>query len=249
MKITTKIRTDVINKLTKKFGTACLRRDAFLERVLEIEIPALDKEVAIPNSDEARKAVSQSLTELIKKDKMKAVSFSLRDDLVKQLDEICNRKNIVRDAFFNRVLFLLASRPKDIDRLFFFYREDDWRIEVWSELRPDGPFFNNVFYPLEPEIDPFWTIRAGLELEISNSKLVDYEVPKTGEIIQVKMDANGRPHLPESLYTVTFTENELMGLNTYIHEWQIPGHQEQTKYDKELDELLDDLFGLGGNEK
>lgn len=79
--------------------------------------------------------------------------------------------------------------------------------------------------------------------------MVDYEVPKTGEIIQVKMDANGRPHLPESLYTVTFTKNELMGLNTYIPEWQIPGHQEQIKYDKEFDELLDELLGLGGNEK
>lgn len=249
MKITTKIRTDVINKLTKKFDAACLRRDAFLERVLEIEIPALDKEVAIPNSDEARKVVSKSLAELIKEDRMKPVSFSLRDDLVKQLDEICKRKNIVRDAFFNRVLFLLASRPEDIDHLFFFHREDDWRTEVWSELRNDGPFFNNVFYPLEPEIDPFWPIRAGLELEISNSKLIDYEVPKTGEIIQVKMDANGRPHLPESLYTVTFTENELMGLNTYIPEWKIPGPQEQDKPQKELDELLNELFGLGGNEK
>lgn len=248
MKITTKIDTKVIDKLRKKSDAACLRRDAFLERVLEIEIPALDKEVAVPNSDEARKVVSKSLASLGKENRMKPVSFSLRNDLVAQLDDICERKRIVRDAFFNRVLFLLAAPPKIIDHLMFFYSED-WRTEVWSELKSEGPFFNNVFYPLEPEIDPFWPIREGLKLLNGQSKLTDYEDPSSGQIIQIKMDINNRPRLPDSIYTITFTEKELLGLNCYLPEWEIPGHQEQDKYQKELDEHLDELLGLGGNKK
>src|SRR3546814_3810655 len=57
-------------------------------------------------------------------------------------------------------------------RFFFFFfkqktayemRISDWSSDVCSSDL-DGPFFESGFYPLEAPVDPFWAIRAGLEL-------------------------------------------------------------------------------------
>lgn len=211
-KISTKVWRKVMVSFDKKLSLACLRRDAFLNRLLETELPELDDEIPLANSVDAQQFVIEHLNSL----DWKPVSLALRSDLVEKLNDICARKRIVRDAFFNRLFFLLSVPPKVID-LLFFNDDANWRTEVWIEYRNDGPAFNNTFYPLEPEINPFWAIREGLALE-------DRE---------------------EHFYAITFDDKnfkdaDLYGLNCYLPDDRIPDHPAYLK-PKSLDDLLSEL--------
>lgn len=239
-KISTKIWRPILEKLDQKLDAACLRRDAYLNRVLEVELDFLDKEVSIPNSLEAFSFVSERVDQLDRK----LVSLALRPDLIDRLNEICQRKRIVRDAFFNRLFLLLAGSPKTIDHLLF--RGADWRTEVWSECKNDGPAFHNTFYPLEQDIDPFWAIRAGLELFSEDTELHDYTVPGSGDLVKVQRDLGGEVYPTNSIYTILFTNTQvkamdLYGLNCYVPDWQIPNHPAELEYRKRLDDLFAEL--------
>lgn len=242
-KISVKIWRPVIDKLTRKLDAACLRRDAYLNRVLETEISYLEHEVTRSNSEAARRFIADRIDHLDRK----LVSLSLNPDLIDRLDKVCSDKLIVRDAFFNRLLFLLAASPKVIDRVFFPGEAGQWRKDVWSENKHDGPFFQNVFYPLEPVIDPFWPIREGIDLYFSN---VDSE----GFSVEEASRGGSGSHdnwVPYRLYTAIlndaiFSDIDLYGLNCYLPDSHVPGHPEEAKRRRSLDELLE-LFE--GNSK
>lgn len=241
-KISTKIWRPIIEKLDKKMNAACLRRDAYLNKVLEIELPYLDREVSLANSAAAQAFVAQRLDQLDRK----LVSLALRPELVERLNDICTRKRIVRDAFFNRLFLLLTASQKVINHLLFPAVGDQWRTEVWSEYKHDGPFFQNTFYPLEQDIDPFWPIRAGIEFYGKQSELRDYTNPETGAIIRVQRDLTGKISLEESLYTSLLTNTQvkntdLFGLNCYIPDWRIPDHPAELEYRKQWDDIFQDL--------
>jgi hypothetical protein len=238
-KISTKIWQPIIQKLEEKMNAACLRRDAYLNKVLEIELPYLDREVSLANSAAAQSFLTQRLDQLDRK----LVSLALRPDLIERLNDICTRKRIPRDAFFNRLFLLLAASAKVIDHLLFPAVGDRWRTEVWSEYKHEGPFFQNTFYPLEQDIDPFWAIRAGIEHYSELSELHDYTNPETGKVIHVQRDFIGNIAPENSIYTSLLTNKQienadLYGLNCYIPDHHILGHPAELKYRKKLDEML-----------
>lgn len=239
-KISVKVWRPVLDKLERKIEGSCLRRDAYLNKVLDVELPLLDDEVSLPNSSEAHAFVANRLDQLDRK----LVSLALRSDTVDRLNEICSRKRIVRDAFFNRVFLFLAASPQLVDRLLFPGLGDSWRTEVWSEYKHDGPFFQNTFYPLEQDIDPFWAVRAGIELTNDDSDLVDYICPDSGETVRVGQDVNGNVSPQTSFYTQLLHEKQLkdedlFGLNCYVPNWLVPGHEAERTFRKQLDDLID----------
>ena len=215
MKISANILSATALKLPRKFKNACLRRDDYLAKVIELELEYLEEEVPEPNSEAARTFIKRSLNdERLEKQWM---SIQLPGYLVEKLDETCKKINIPRDAFLNRLLFMLAAPPKTIDEIFFDDFED-WRTEVWGEGKYEGPFYENVFYPLEQAIDPFWPIRYGLELKRQ------YRKNSTWNFYTTQLD-NG---LGANLY----------GLNCYLPDHSIPGSHENKKFLAELDALL-----------
>ncbi len=239
-KISTKIWRPILEKLDKKVDAACLRRDAYLSKVLEIEIAMLESEVSIPNSKDALNFISNRLDILDRK----LVSLTLDSELVDRLNAICSRKRINRDSFFNRLFLVLAASSKLIDRLFFL-NEENWRRYVWEAYKHEGPFFHNSFYPLEQEINPFWAVRCGIEL-CNEDELVDYTEPESGNSIRVQKSFEGNVYPSTNLYTIIFEDKELKntdlyGLNTYIPDWQIPGHPAASTYAAGLDDLLAEL--------
>jgi hypothetical protein len=167
--------------------------------------------------------------------------------LTQRLNEICSRKGIVRDAFFNRLFLLLAAAPKVIDTLLFQSGGSEWRGKVWREVNDDnGYFFNNSFYPLEPMTDPFWAIRSGLEIYAEEYPgLQDYIEPLTGQTIRVQISAGGDPIPPDSVYTTIFEQKvlgqDLHGLSCFFPDWLIPDHDSTKARQLKLDELLGDL--------
>jgi hypothetical protein len=214
--ISTKIWRPVLDKLNTKLEQACLRRDAYLNRVLDVELSALDEELPLANSNSARQFIAEHLDKLDRK----PVSLSLRPDLVERLDEICERKQIVRDSFFNRLFFFLAVPVEWFTQSFPL--DENWIREVWFsdsheyELTRNNPGFQNLFYPLEPVIDPFWALRKGLDLSEGNSAR-------------------------KGIYTVVLRESpkgsDLWGLNCYLLDREVPGLPEPSE-PLSLDDLL-----------
>ena len=237
-KISVKIWKPIIKKLDEKLDTACLRRDAYLAKLLAVELDHLDDEVSIPNTQASYDFVFSQLDAFDRK----LVSLALPQELTTRLNEICSRKRIVRDAFFNRLFLLLAAAPSVVDNLLFEDFADDWRREVWSEYKHEGPFFQNGFYPLEPMVDPFWAVRCAMSMYAVNGGLEDYVEPVSGKAIRIARDLTGVPIPADSVYTTVFKQkaggNDLRGLSCYLPDSEIPGSDAEKVYQAKLDEIL-----------
>ena len=66
-KISVKIWRPLIDKFDAKIELACLRRDAYLNKVLDVELNFLDEEVSIPNSQASYDYVFDRLDRLDRK--------------------------------------------------------------------------------------------------------------------------------------------------------------------------------------
>ncbi len=240
-KISVKIWRPLIGRFNEKIKAACLRRDPYLASVLERELPLLDQEISVPNSAAAEAFVADRLDQIDRK----LVSLALPPTLTAYLTDICTRKRIVRDAFFNRVFFLLAAQPRLLDAL-LFPEEPRWRTEIWSEHRNDGPFFQNGFYPLEPEINPFWALRTAFEVRAEREESVeDYVDPASGHKVRVMRDLTGAimpiPGIYSTVIEVPARQTELLGLSCFLPDSRIPGTSAAQAVSSKLDELLASL--------
>jgi len=240
-KISVQIWRPVLNKLTAKMEAACLRRDAYLERVLATEIDHLDTEVAVPNTELARDYIAKRLDTLDRK----LVSLAIEPALVARLNDICKRKNIVRDSFFNRLFLLLAAGPKTIDRL---YRDLDekWRQHVVEAYRFDGAFYRDLFDPLEPHTDPLWALRAAHEIGNEQTQTEDWTDPATGQVARVTRSITGELRLLPNVHTAifaatTFKDIDISGLNVHLQDSWVPGSAAAEAERQQLDDLLSDL--------
>jgi hypothetical protein len=240
-KISVKIWRPLIARLNDKVMTACLRRDLYLARVLAHELPLLDQEISVANSAAAEQFVDERLDEMDRQ----LVSLALPPALTAQLKDICARRRIVRDAFFNRMFLLLAARPRALDAL-LFPDNPDWRAEIWSEYRNDGPFFQNGFYPLEPEVNPFWALRTAFEVRAEQDETVgDYVDPASGNRVRVLHDLTGAvipvPGIYSTVFDVRKGQTGLLGLSCFLPDSRIPGSSAAKSLNGKLDELLKDL--------
>ena len=199
--------------------------------------------MSIPNSKESYDYVSKRLDKLDRN----LVSLALPLDITDRLKEICSRKRIVRDAFFNRLFLLLAVSPKFIDTLLFDGVANNWRGAVWNESKHDGSFFQSGFYPLGQDINPFWAIRDGMRIYAEEAGLEDYVEPTSGKTIRVQRDPINDAVMPaDSLYTTIFdrTAQDLLGLSCYVPDSRIPGNDSERERQSKLDELLEGLERL-----
>ena len=242
-KITAKVWRRVVDRLNRKLRKACLRRDAYLTRVLEVEVPELDAEVSIANTEQAERYVAGKLLEF----DLKPVSMALPVSLVDRLNDTCRRKRIVRDAFFNRLFLLLAAEPGLIDRLYWLDDEDNWRGEIWAEFKHEDPFFRNVFYPLEQAIDPLWPMREALRLRAARDGTATWTSPGTGETIEVQHAITGEAEPVHSIYGAPFLlktrgPEELVAFSTYLPDRCIPGSAAESLHARRVDDVLGDLL-------
>ncbi len=222
-KITIQVWRPVLERFDAAIDHACLRRDAWLSRVLDVEVDALDAEVPYPNTDGARKLVGERLARL----ERRLVSLKLPVTTLARLEATCERKRIVRDAFFNRLFLLLAAKPDTIDRLFAL--EDGWVNNVWTEYRNEL-FFDNAFRPLHQEVNPLLALRTALEMRYDGVELADAVDGASGTRYRIVPDllddldpaATGtRGSPPDSIYSRYFDlrlkdGTDLIGLNTFV---------------------------------
>ncbi|MEK7995662.1 MAG: hypothetical protein AAB403_17825 [Planctomycetota bacterium] len=95
----------LLREFNSTIERACLRRDAYLDRVFAHEAEVLKDEIPCRNSPEARAYLQSKLEDL---DRL-PVNFSLSPDTIKAVNRACEELNVIRDCFINRVLFLLFA--------------------------------------------------------------------------------------------------------------------------------------------
>ena len=221
-KILVSVWTHLIALLNKKVDKACLNRDAYLDHVLRHEANKLIPEIEIPNSPEARAHLSQHLALL----ERKPVSFTLSPETIAAIDTNCQAKNIPRDCFINRVLFMLV-----VDQRTFFIRLAQFApAEVWSNVLDSyGRIFDNhlldgslnLIHEMVTD-DPFFAVRACIDI--------------------ARQDDDGfLPHLHSIPMHKDLLKDQvpsMLGLNCYLPDNMIEGRPAQIEAAKKMEDLL-----------
>lgn len=226
-KVGTRIWTPLLEKFTARMDSACLRRDALLTKILEEELDVLDSEVAEPNAEAASKFIAARLDALPRK----LVTFTLPQNLVQRLDDICERKRIVRDSFFNRLFFLLVADYRLITHLFFEGNEQ-WFHDLLEKTDFSSSAAGSLLDPIPDFRNPFTTIREGLWID---SKRLAEEAGITGDPEQWISDRR--------IYTAPITDKisskvDLSGLNVRLPDRLVPGATDHYGVPVNLDDLL-----------
>ena len=119
-KLTAKLYPPVLWAFDRQLTSALLRRDAFLDRVIEQEIANVKEDLAGKrNTDAARRHISRCLNLLggAKTGPLQAVSISVRKSTAKALRDVVAEHNLCRDSLVNWIIVLLRSTDDLLDAL------------------------------------------------------------------------------------------------------------------------------------
>jgi len=229
-KVSVKIWRDLIPKLDKKIEAACLRRDAYLSKVIGAEVQRLDSDVSVPNSEQAFAFISKRLDRLDRK----LVSFTLDSTVAERLNKVCADKRIVRDAFFNRLIFWLVASPNVVDRILGANWESNLReaeLAIGFQWGAPYPLDDSVIGSL---VDPLWPVHEHFKLLRDGTLAASIDAG-------LEVDALAQSSSP-SFYTCMLNDKciknvDLTGLNTYLFDIDVPGTAVQREFDGDWEVL------------
>lgn len=140
-KITARLYEPMYKDFDRQLSAALLRRDAFLDRMVRVEIPHLREDLVGKRlSPEAHRFIAGKLKSLGNKSdpELKQISIAVADTTAKALRAATVKHNLVRDAFLNRLIALLRASDKLLDLLALPKTVgNDWRDG--SEPMPTSP--------------------------------------------------------------------------------------------------------------
>jgi hypothetical protein len=220
-KVLVNVHKPLIELMKCKFDAACLKRDAYLDKALLIEAGLLKKEVTTPNSDTSKSYIVENLKKL----RLKPLNLLLSTETVQLINEVCQEKNVPRDAFINRVFLLLISSDTILKALFDdkeLKNGEDHHLDYVSDYcGPEKLFYNrfNVIDIIEGfvEASPFW----GLRYVLDGRSLYNYAFRR-----------GALDNLPDE-HDCFKTDNSL-GFNTFMTDDYV---SKQKTLDIEIDEL------------
>lgn len=156
-KITVKIIPSLLASLSDQLSTCFIKRDAFIEHLIETETPHLAKEMAGKRqSNQARQYIAGEL----KRKGTTTVNVKIKQSTANCLNELVKETNMVRDAFINQIILLLTASPQ---------------LLALAEIPRSGPGGDLSTSPLSAMTelvgDPFfhyrqWAGDAGIYLEV-----------------------------------------------------------------------------------
>jgi hypothetical protein len=160
-KITVQLWGPLLAKLNEQAADACLNRDAYLDKVFAHEAAMLRKELkGKRNSDRARAFIKQCFAQV--KD-LRQVSFTLGADTADSLTDACDKVNVWRDVFVNRVIYFLVARSSVIESQLDFQfgdHADSILDDGWERSILLGPRLGAIRDLVVG--DPFLSIRLAL---------------------------------------------------------------------------------------
>jgi len=224
----------LLDALSRRVEQSCLRRDAFLERVISAELPLLEKEISTPNSPEAQKCIADHLRLL----PSKPLTLHLTPPTIKRLDGICHEKRLVRDAFINRLILCLVAPRKLLNVIF---TTDDYQEDVGEQWEENpGERHQWQILRMAPDLitEPFAFVRMCLDIDNERNGLSK----RTGTTFY-------NAYIPQNLFGNPDKSSEqgksgapnVLGLNVYLPDVLVPGHPSQKALDADLGLELDDL--------
>lgn len=214
-------------KFSKQMDEVALKRDAFLDRVLDHEAKQVLREIPKPNSKLAHGFLLRKVREL---DSTK-VNLTLSLRTFELIDKACTEKNIPRDCFINRVILMLVAGRRfyaqllEDDEFDSYVLDPDNREEFYggfhlSSLDAIGSVVND---------DPFRPIRY--LIKYANQQRARDLNPLLAIPVTPVMFNSHPP--PEALY----------GLNCWLPDDYVPGTAAHKKQQRHFDQLGSEMFG------
>lgn len=226
-KTSIRIWQPVLDRFNERINAACLRRDAWLTKVLDHELPHLEAEIRNPNSEAAQRFIASRLDALPRK----LVTLTLPDELVRTLDDICQRKRIVRDSLFNRLFFLLVADFRLKTRL-FFDGDNSWFPRLLERTNVSSSAAGDLLDAVPEFRDPFLAIREGQRV------LRDELIKEFGTPERADEWFDERRIYTAPITETTFPKIDLSGLNVYLSDLNVPGTAEHGHLSTLLDDFL-----------
>lgn len=162
-----------------------IKRDSYLNALLEAEIGRLESEVRFVTPPAARHTIGVRLRSLQKRER---ITLSLDRDLAERIDNVLEQRNISRDSFVNRVLFFLVAKPKHLDMLGLSREELSGKMQAcdpaWSFLKDpfrairhaNGGRLYSIVFPDTP-LDRNWPNLFGLNCAVSEEEWERVQTP------------------------------------------------------------------------
>lgn len=197
-KITVKIYEPLLRDLDKQLDALFIKRDAFLNHMIQLETDYLANEMAGKRlSTRARKYISGELKRL----GTHTVNVVVDKTTAEKLNAIVDEANLVRDAFVNRLIMFLRSSDSLLSYLdlpkYIVHSEFDSSYEEMptSPLKAIESVFSDPLYYLRIAIDERY--QTGLYLlDLTHPKFVGFscylgedQIPGTEEYLQAQKES------------------------------------------------------------
>ncbi len=235
-------------RLTKSTEDAFLRRDSYLGHLLSEELPEITRELeGLTNSDAARRYISSRLEDAPRV----SATLKLPPEVIDQLTTVCDAHNLVRDALFNRLVFLLTNSLERFAKIFEIDEQAIFAVtgepvrtgdDTWFAY--DGGFIGPAALRAS---SPFALVKQLLTRPLDLQREV-IEVLKDSEFPIPSYEREN--WLTASLSGLSFqnvalrlNQPQLIGLNLYMPDSEIPGTTEYAKAQAESDVALKDFLG------
>ncbi len=209
-KITIKIHAPMLVAFERDLDQLCLKRDAFLNHAIRLEIASLAEELkGKRQSTKARRHVAGCL----KRMGTRTLNVVVDKDVAAALNQVIDSTNTVRDAFMNRLVMFLRSSTKLLEYLELPSMVVRSNFQSSYEEMPTSPLkaMDSVFS------DPFYYLRLAAEERFETGLyllplpdqytgftcyLPDHQVPGTPENKAFKAE------IEQSLAELTLFEGE-----------------------------------------
>lgn len=194
-KITAKLYAPMFQAFDKQLSQALLRRDAFLDRMIAVEIEHLREDLAGKKlSAKAKRYISQSLKNMGNRGTppLRQVSISVSHKTANSLAEAVKTHNLVRDSFLNWIIALLRSSDVLLDYFGLPTRISSFRRDGTEDM-PTSPLRGID----EIQCDPFYYLRHACE-SINGCGLYALELPKQLHGFSCYLPDEDVPNTPEN---------------------------------------------------
>ena len=185
-----------------------IRSSDFLNHVLKAEIPHFLSELEgrQPLSSDAHRYIAGE----VKRVGPIAVSIELETTTAELVNNAMKQTNVVRDAFFNRLLLLLRSRPQLLRHMGVPISLGDLRFSDWKTVLGS---ISPVERLKEAVHDPLYFVRESL-LE----------------------NGNDGPYLHH--IEIKFNDKPSAFATCYLEPHEVPDSEEKRKWDTEIEDLI-----------
>lgn len=159
-KMTLKIVENHLARFNDAITPLCLKRDAFLNHMLRIETSRLaeDLEGLGRQSSTARRYVTGRLKKMGTL-KLQPINVVVDKSVADALTEVLHRHNVSRDAFVNRMIYLMIANRQELDEINLPIAVNANEIDQWFESVSTTPLGAIGDFMA----DPFHYLRLGAE--------------------------------------------------------------------------------------